>query len=180
MRHGLVVANRAGAAVGEVLGKKASEAMVWGAVAGTFDMDVLGQFLLNELDNLAFHRGISHSFTATVLGPLFFGWTTDRLYRSPHHAKIASGGQGVCSRCPRICGEFPDPNLFTGGMAGGAVRPIGGMDFLAARQAPLLQRHVEATGDRFQGLVQLFSGLPDAHFARLLYHVRDAGVCAVQ
>ena len=26
------------------------------------------------------------------------------------------------------------------------------MDFLAARQAPILQRHVEATGDRFQGL----------------------------
>ena len=41
--------------------------MVWGAVAGTLpDMDVLGQFL-NELDNLAFHRGISHSLTATVL-----------------------------------------------------------------------------------------------------------------
>ena len=63
-----------GAAVGEaVLGKKlGNRAMVWGAVAGTLpDMDVLGQFFLNELDNLAFHRGISHSFTATVLGSLF-------------------------------------------------------------------------------------------------------------
>ncbi|MGB2135060.1 MAG: metal-dependent hydrolase, partial [Flavobacteriales bacterium] len=81
-----------GAAVGEaVLGKKlGNRAMVWGAVAGTLpDMDVLGQFFLNELDNLAFHRGISHSLTATVLGSLFFGWTTDWLYRSSHHAKIA-------------------------------------------------------------------------------------------
>jgi inner membrane protein len=66
-----------GAAVGEaVLGKKlGNRAMVWGAVAGTLpDMDVLGQFFLNELDNLAFHRGISHSLTATVFGSLFFGW----------------------------------------------------------------------------------------------------------
>ena len=65
-----------GAAVGEaVLGKKLGNcAMVWGAVAGTLpDMDVLGQFFLNELDNLAFHRGISHSLTATVLGSLFWG-----------------------------------------------------------------------------------------------------------
>ncbi|MBO73895.1 MAG: hypothetical protein CMD33_01330 [Flavobacteriales bacterium] len=81
-----------GAAIGEaVLGRKlGNRAMVWGAVAGTLpDMDVLGQFFLNELDNLAFHRGISHSLTATVLGSLFFGWATDRLYRSLHHAKIA-------------------------------------------------------------------------------------------
>ena len=81
-----------GAAVGEaVLGKKlGNRAMVWGAVAGTLpDMDVLGQYVLTELDNLAFHRGISHSLTATVLGSLFFGWATDRLYRSPHHAKLA-------------------------------------------------------------------------------------------
>ena len=81
-----------GAAVGEaVLGKKlGNRAMVWGAVAGTLpDMDVLGQFFLNELDNLAFHRGISHSLTAIVLGSLFFGWVTDWLYRSSHHAKIA-------------------------------------------------------------------------------------------
>ena len=69
-----------GAAVGEaVLGKKlGNRAMVWGAVAGTLpDMDVLGQYFLSELDNLAFHRGISHSLTATVLGSLFFGWATD-------------------------------------------------------------------------------------------------------
>jgi len=81
-----------GAAVGEVvLGKKlGNRAMMWGAVAGTLpDMDVLGQYFLSELDNLAFHRGISHSLLATVLGALAFGWATDRLYRSRHHAWIA-------------------------------------------------------------------------------------------
>ena len=60
-----------GAAVGEAaLGKRlGNRAMVWGAVAGTLpDMDVLGQYFLNELDNLAFHRGISHSILASVLG----------------------------------------------------------------------------------------------------------------
>ena len=81
-----------GAAVGEVvLGRRiGNRAMVWGAVAGTIpDMDVLGKYFLSELDNLAFHRGISHSLLFCVLGALGFGWVTDRLYRSPHHARIA-------------------------------------------------------------------------------------------
>ena len=81
-----------GAAVGEaVLGKRlGNRAMVWGAVAGTLpDMDVLGQYFLNELDNLAFHRGISHSILASVLGAVVFGWATHRLYRSPHHRYVA-------------------------------------------------------------------------------------------
>lgn len=85
-----------GAAVGEVvLGKRiGNRAMIWGAVAGTLpDMDVLGSFFLNELDNLAFHRGASHSLTATVLGSVLFGWMTNRLYSSPHHAKVAMGAK---------------------------------------------------------------------------------------
>jgi inner membrane protein len=81
-----------GAAVGEVvLGRRiGNRAMVWGAVAGTIpDMDVLGKYFLSELDNLAFHRGISHSLLFCVVGALGFGWVTDRLYRSPHHRWIA-------------------------------------------------------------------------------------------
>ena len=81
-----------GAAVGEVvLGRRiGNRAMVWGAVAGTIpDMDVLGKYFLSELDNLAFHRGISHSLLFCVLGALGFGWVTDRLYRSPYHARVA-------------------------------------------------------------------------------------------
>ena len=81
-----------GAAVGEVLlGRRiGNRAMVWGAVAGTIpDMDVLGKYFLSELDNLAFHRGISHSLLFCVLGALGFGWGTHQVYRSPHHAYIA-------------------------------------------------------------------------------------------
>ena len=90
-----------GAAVGEaVLGKRlGNRAMVWGAVAGTLpDMDVLGQYFLNELDNLAFHRGISHSLLASVLGALVFGWATHRLYQSAKHhhfAMLAKAAAGV-------------------------------------------------------------------------------------
>jgi inner membrane protein len=89
-----------GAAVGEVvLGRRiGNRAMVWGAVAGTIpDMDVLGGYFLSELDNLAFHRGISHSLLATVLGALAFGWATDRLYRSRHHAWIAMGTKAAAA-----------------------------------------------------------------------------------
>ena len=60
-----------GAAVGEaVLGRRiGNRAMIWGAVAGTIpDMDVLGKYFLSELDNLAFHRGISHSLLFSVVG----------------------------------------------------------------------------------------------------------------
>lgn len=81
-----------GAAVGEaVLGRRmGNRAMVWGAVAGTIpDMDVLGKYFLSELDNLAFHRGISHSFLFCVLGALGFGWLTDQVYRSRFHAWVA-------------------------------------------------------------------------------------------
>ena len=83
-----------GAAVGEVvLGRRiGNRAMIWGAVAGTVpDMDVLGKYVLSELDNLGFHRGISHSLLFSVLGSFVFGWLTDRLYRSPYHAWIAIG-----------------------------------------------------------------------------------------
>ena len=81
-----------GAAVGEaVLGRRiGNRAMIWGAVAGTIpDMDVLGKYFLSELDNLAFHRGISHSLLFCLVGSVVFGWVTDRLYRSRHHAWLA-------------------------------------------------------------------------------------------
>ena len=89
-----------GAAVGEVvLGRRiGNRAMVWGAVAGTIpDMDVLGKYFLSELDNLAFHRGISHSLLFSVVGALGFGWVTDRLYRSPHHRWIATATKAAAA-----------------------------------------------------------------------------------
>lgn len=89
-----------GAAVGEVvLGRRiGNRAMIWGAVAGTIpDMDVLGKYFLSELDNLAFHRGISHSLLFCLIGSVVFGWVTDRLYRSRHHAWLALGTKAAAS-----------------------------------------------------------------------------------
>lgn len=74
-----------GAACGElVLGKKiGNRAMLWGAIGGTIpDLDILGNFFMSEMDALAFHRGISHSFFFAVTTPFFFGWLTYQLYQS--------------------------------------------------------------------------------------------------
>lgn len=81
-----------GAAVGEVtLGKKiGNRAMLWGAVGGTIpDLDVLGGLFLSEIDNLAFHRGFSHSILFCVLGAFLFGWLVDQIYSSRNHKWIA-------------------------------------------------------------------------------------------
>ena len=89
-----------GSAVGEaVLGRRiGNRAMIWGAVAGTIpDMDVLGKYFLSELDNLGFHRGISHSLLFTFVGALVFGWAANQLYRSRHHAWIAMGTKAAAA-----------------------------------------------------------------------------------
>jgi inner membrane protein len=81
-----------GAAVGEVtLGKKiGNKAMLWGAVGGTIpDLDVLGGLFLSEIDNVAFHRGFSHSILFCILGAFFFGWLVDQIYSSRNHKWIA-------------------------------------------------------------------------------------------
>ena len=71
-----------GAACGEaVLGKKlGNKALLYGAIGGTIpDLDVfLGDFLFsNEIQSMAFHRGIMHSiffavFASFILGHLFY------------------------------------------------------------------------------------------------------------
>lgn len=74
-----------GAACGEVvLGRKVgNRAMLWGAIGGTIpDLDIIGNFFLDEVGALAFHRGISHSLLFAVLAPLLFGWLVHRLYDS--------------------------------------------------------------------------------------------------
>lgn len=79
-----------GAACGElVLGKKiGNRAMMWGAIGGTIpDLDVLANFMLNDVEALAFHRGISHSFFFAALSPFLFGWLTHRLYSSGLYQK---------------------------------------------------------------------------------------------
>ncbi|MGB1248258.1 MAG: metal-dependent hydrolase [Chitinophagales bacterium] len=81
-----------GAAAGEVvLGKKiGNRALLFGAVGGTIpDLDVLGKFFLSNIDNLAFHRGISHSILFSIIGAVIFGWLVHRIYQSAYHKWIA-------------------------------------------------------------------------------------------
>lgn len=81
-----------GAAVGEVvLGKKAgNRAMVWGAIAGTIpDLDVFADPFLTPLQELAFHRGISHSFFFSIFFGLLLAWLVQKFYASNiHKSKI--------------------------------------------------------------------------------------------
>ncbi|MGK0387460.1 MAG: inner membrane protein [Maribacter sp.] len=74
-----------GAAVGEVvLGKKVgNRAMLFGAIGGTIpDLDVLANFVADDMTALAFHRAISHSFFFALTAPFLFGWLTERFYKS--------------------------------------------------------------------------------------------------
>ena len=74
-----------GAAVGEViLGKRiGNRAMVCGAVGGTIpDLDILANAVMPEIEALAFHRAISHSFFFSLTGPLLFAWLARSWYRA--------------------------------------------------------------------------------------------------
>ena len=84
-----------GAAAGDaVLGKRiGNRAMVWGAIAGTIpDLDIIGNLWMSELDSLAFHRGISHSFLFSIVGAFLFGWLIHRMYESRFHKLIGMAG----------------------------------------------------------------------------------------
>lgn len=86
-----------GAAVAEVVaGKKiGNRAILWGAVAGTIpDLDVISNLWMDDIDALAFHRGISHSLLFAVVGAFVFGWLVDWLYKLKYHKYIASIGWG--------------------------------------------------------------------------------------
>lgn len=77
-----------GAAVGEVaLGRKiGNRALIWGAIGGTIpDLDVIANGFLNDMEALAFHRGISHSIFFSVVAPCLFGWLVHQLYESRFH-----------------------------------------------------------------------------------------------
>jgi len=72
-----------GAAVGEaVAGKKAGfKAAAWGAFLGTFpDLDVLANPFLDTVNQLYFHRGITHSLLFCVIASLAFGWIINRIH----------------------------------------------------------------------------------------------------
>jgi inner membrane protein len=67
-----------GAACGEAaLGRKiGNKALIWGAIAGTIpDLDVVAQTFLNHpVDELIYHRGLTHSILFTVVGSVILGW----------------------------------------------------------------------------------------------------------
>jgi inner membrane protein len=88
-----------GAGVGEVvLGKKlGNRAMIWGGIAGTIpDLDIVGNLFLNELDALAFHRGISHSFFFAIVFSFFIALIAHRLYATDFYKrKIYKGLVGA-------------------------------------------------------------------------------------
>jgi len=74
-----------GASVGElVCGKKAgNKALWWGAVAGTIpDLDVMASPFQDMVQQLLFHRSVTHSILfAVVMAPLF-GWLVHRLHKN--------------------------------------------------------------------------------------------------
>ncbi|GAB3202060.1 inner membrane protein [Pontibacter aydingkolensis] len=73
-----------GASVGEVIaGKKlGNKAMMWGAIAGTIpDLDVLANPLLDMVQQLSFHRSITHSFLFAIVMSPVLGWLLQRLYK---------------------------------------------------------------------------------------------------
>ena len=64
--------------------------MLWGAVGGTIpDLDVLTGAFLTPIQELAAHRGISHSILFAVVGAFAFGWLIHRLYQSSYHRYLA-------------------------------------------------------------------------------------------
>ena len=73
-----------GASIGEVVaGKKlGNKALLWGAIAGTIpDLDVLANPWLDMVQQLSFHRSVTHSFLfALVISPIL-GWLLHKLYK---------------------------------------------------------------------------------------------------
>ncbi|WP_162053883.1 metal-dependent hydrolase [Pontibacter pamirensis] len=73
-----------GAAVGEaVAGRKlGNRAMLWGAIAGTIpDLDILANPWLDTVEQLSFHRSITHSLLFAVVVSPILGWLLRRFYR---------------------------------------------------------------------------------------------------
>ena len=81
-----------GAAVGELAqGKKlGNRAMIWGAIAGTIpDLDVfVGKLYKDPVDELAFHRGISHSFFFALTFSMVLSYFTYWLYDKGTYKKL--------------------------------------------------------------------------------------------
>ncbi len=74
-----------GASVGEaVCGRKiGNKALLWGAIAGTIpDLDILLNPWLDMVEQLSFHRSVTHSFLFAVVMSPILGWLLRRLYKN--------------------------------------------------------------------------------------------------
>jgi inner membrane protein len=72
-----------GAAVGEaVCGKKiGNKAMLWGAIAGTIpDLDILANPWLDTVEELSWHRSLTHSLLFAILASPLFAALLRRIY----------------------------------------------------------------------------------------------------
>lgn len=77
-----------GAAVGEIaMGRKiGNRAMIWGAIGGTIpDLDILANPFMDDIQSLAFHRGITHSIFFSLVAPLGVGGLVYKLYDGKWH-----------------------------------------------------------------------------------------------
>lgn len=73
-----------GAAVGEaLLGRKIGyRAAAWGAVLGTLpDLDIIANPFVDAVQQLYFHRSITHSVTFILLASPLFGWALRKFYK---------------------------------------------------------------------------------------------------
>jgi len=73
-----------GASVGElVCGKKiGNKAILWGAIAGTIpDLDVLASPFQDLVQQLAFHRSVTHSIVFCIVMSPIFGWLVHKIYK---------------------------------------------------------------------------------------------------
>lgn len=74
-----------GASVAEfTLGKKiGNKAILWGAIAGTIpDLDVIGRFFLDTVDELHFHRGFTHGIIFSILFAPLLGWLISKIHKN--------------------------------------------------------------------------------------------------
>ncbi|GAB3531798.1 metal-dependent hydrolase [Pontibacter brevis] len=73
-----------GASVGDVLAgrKLGNKAMIWGAIAGTIpDLDTLANPWLDTVEQLSFHRSLTHSLLFAILVSPLLGLLLRRMYR---------------------------------------------------------------------------------------------------
>ncbi len=73
-----------GGAVGQATMNRelGNKAVLWGMLAGALpDLDVLAYPLMDEISQLTWHRGISHSILLTVVLTPLLGWLISRVHR---------------------------------------------------------------------------------------------------